>query len=119
MTHEPERTFEDHVEHELLGRFGAANVRRQPQLIATDRRPDFAVEGAFCEFLIELENDFESIWTGIGQATLYAAHRENTVPVVAVPEGHIEEPEAMLIRARTPVVLWEVEYEPDADEAEE
>lgn len=108
MTHEYESEFHETVAAWLEANFGEANVTYEPRLPATGRVPDFWVRDDLCNYAVEVENDWEAVIKGVGQAVLYAAHSPNTVAVVAVPPGHLEQPEASLIAERTSVVLREV-----------
>lgn len=109
MTHESEKSFSDKVEHILNEQFGEENVEEQYYLEESYRFADFWVDTGFIILAIEVENDFEAAFKGISQAYLYAAHDPRAVPVVVVPEGHIEEPEVTMLRGLCTIV--EIEYE--------
>lgn len=112
--HEPEQTFEDWVEALLKERYGDANVERQVRL-ETDRQIDLLAtdETNGVQWAIELENDSGSTLNGTGQCEHYA-HRitkerpENGagIPVLGVPNGHIDADEKQDYMERGTVV-WE------------
>lgn len=105
MTHELEKTFGDRVEEHLVEHYGADNVEREKYLPEPYRFVDFWVSGPVVDLAIEVENDFESLMTGIGQAQLYAAHRD-AVPVVIVPEDHIDHPEMEMVKEQVQVMEY-------------
>lgn len=114
QTHEPEETFEDWAEQRLKDQYGESNVERQVHL-QTDRRIDLLVTDTEreCQWALELENDSGSVLNGKGQCTHYA-HRitkerpENGagIPVLGVPEGHIDADEKQDFMEEG-VVVWE------------
>lgn len=104
MTHEHESEFTEKVEEELESFFGEENVRREVYLPETWRFADFVVQTEFFGFVVEVENDWDSVFKGIGQATLYASHYPNCFPVVVLPEGHTESPEVEYFRRHIPIV---------------
>lgn len=108
MTHEPEWSFSAVVGQWLEGQFPRADITKQQQL-ASGRIPDYVVELDGFHIAVEVENDWEGAIGGVGQAVLYAAHMENTMPMVVVPEGHVEFPEAALLKQRTGVMVVEVD----------
>lgn len=94
MTHESEKSFAEKVGDYLKRLYGDDNVEEQKYLSESARYVDYWVSGPFVDMAIEVENDFESVFTGDGQAIMYAGHGDNVVPVVVVPEGHVQNPEA-------------------------
>lgn len=109
MTHEDERPFHDRLVEHLVTEYGEDAVRTDVYLKETGRWVDVLVETPLVTLALEVENDWESVIMGIGQANLYAAHvEEGAVPVVAVPPGHVEEPEVSLLRRRG-VIIREVD----------
>lgn len=108
MTHESERTFHDRVVVELEQRYGAANVETDKYLQASGRYADVWVDIEPIALAIEIENDWESVATGVGQALLYAQHDARAVPVVIVPPGHVESPERELLARYLPIVEFDV-----------
>jgi hypothetical protein len=109
MAHESEADFEIRVQVALEQMYGAENVERQVVLPASHRRPDFVVEDTLATYYVELESEFDAAIEGVGQSLLYAAHEPQGrgVPVVIVPDGHLDEPEEEFIRHRTPAILLE------------
>lgn len=99
--HEPERPFHQRVVEYFIEEYGAENVETDKYLGEAYRYADVWVEGPLVEFAVEIENDFEAVFKGIGQAELYAAHGSaNTVPVVVVPPDHTDEPDVTMLRER-------------------
>lgn len=108
MTHESEASFQTRVRDYCIGQFGPGNVEPQRYLDATGRYVDLWVETPLLDFAVEIENDFESVPAGVGQALLYAAHAHDAVPVVVVPPAHVDQPEADLLRQTLPVIELDV-----------
>lgn len=106
-----EEEFHKYVAEWLMVEFGAENVEHERYLQTTYRFVDFWVETHLCNYAIEVESNFHSVLTGMGQSMLYAAHEPNTIPVVIVPKGEYDEPEATLIQEKTPVVLYAIDAE--------
>lgn len=99
--HESERTYHDRVYEYLVDHYGADNVETNVYLAETYRFVDIWVHGPVVDYAIEVENDFESAFEGVGQAALYASHEfdnPNVVPVVIVPPDHVAEPEVSMLR---------------------
>lgn len=107
MTHESEKDFKHRVLEELGKIFDYKNVYEDVYLDETERFADAYVEGPFCDFAIEIENDFEAVFKGIGQSILYAKELD-AVPVVIVPEGHVENPEADILNGFVRIVEMDV-----------
>ena len=115
MPHEPERTFKDFLEAQLIDKFGEENVERHHRL-ETDRVVDLLANDPLNphQWAIELENDAGSTLNGTGQARHYA-HRitkerpENgtAIPVLGVPTGHIDADEKQDYM-ETGIVVWEI-----------
>lgn len=74
------------------------HVDEEPVLHDTERRPDFLVRTPFETYVIEAENDFENLYTGIGQVIGYAAETDG-IPIVVLPAGEIEQPEMKYIES--------------------
>lgn len=115
-THEPEDSFTDRIESLYRDRYGDDAVEREKYLGETGRYCDLWVETQDVTLAIEVENDGESVITGVGQVELYAAHSARAVPVVIVPDDHqIDVVERMFYRERTSVVCFEAsDVFPDA-----
>lgn len=103
-SHEPETTFQDHVERYLENKYGEENVERSRYFSESRRYCDLWVDGPVVDLAIEVESRFSSAFKGVGQSVLYAAHEKNAVPIIVVPEDHVEQPEADMIRNRVPIV---------------
>lgn len=104
-SHTDERPFQDKLVEYLENEYGKENVETQKYLTDIDRYEestvrycDIYVKGPFVNFAIETESSFESVWKGKTQVEIYAKLLDGCVPVLAVQEGHIEEPEASIIR---------------------
>lgn len=108
MTHETELTFHGRVVEYLRDEYGRENVESNKYLPDPYRFVDVWVEGPVAPLAIEIENDFESVIAGAGQALVYCAEETNAIPVVIVPPGHVEEPEVSSLRRRLPVVELDV-----------
>lgn len=104
MTHEDEHNIQEEVRGILEGEFGEDNVEEEKYLPETGRFVDFYVETALIDMAIEVENDFESVVTGVGQTLLYAQHELGAVPMVVIPEGHDEQPETDLLRREVAII---------------
>lgn len=100
MTDKSESAFVDKVEAELAYIYGANNVNRNVYLEDTGRYCDLWVEtpARVQDLAIEAENDFESAFGGASQALLYA-YQLDAHPIVIVPPGHVEYPEAFYLSA--------------------
>lgn len=108
--HEPEDDFAVKVEKWLIEQYGEDNVEGNKYLSdehiynidAESRRyVDFWVNGPMCDFAIEVENDFDAAFNGVGQSVVYAAHTfddPNVKRVIILPEDHVEQPEATMMR---------------------
>lgn len=106
MPHQPETEFHKRVKSYLHEKYGENNVVSQAYLEDTGRWADFRVESPLGVIYIEVENDFEAVFKGIGQAELYASHESNARGIVIFPEEHIEEPEYSYLSQSTKVKLF-------------
>lgn len=105
---EPEKTYQERVVDYLIEHYGEDNVEDNEYLSETSRYADVWVEGPVLTLAIEIENDFEAVFKGVGQTIVYAAHSDEAVPVIIIPPGHTEEPEASMIRSRIPLIELDV-----------
>lgn len=108
MVHESEKSFHDKVHEYLIDAYGENNVTSKVYLEESYRFADFWVHTPIVDLAIEVENDFNAVIRGVGQAFLYAAHSKNAVPVVIVPKGHIEQPEVDMLRQRITITELEL-----------
>ena len=108
--HEPEVRFQERLHEHYTEKYGAENVEREKRF-ANGRRADFWVETGDAILAVEAENDADSVIAGTGQTILYATEHERAIPVVAVPAGHIEEPERTQIANQTHVLVIEYDLE--------
>lgn len=79
-----------------------ADVEHEPTL-ESGRRPDFVAHTPFESYVIEVEDGWESVYTGIGQAEGYAGELD-VEPVVVVPADEIEEPEYTHLSSRNTII---------------
>lgn len=108
-----EDEFMSHVESDLHRRVGAENVIREPQL-PSGRIPDFLVDGPFCVWLVEVENEIDNLASGVGQAQLYAGeyadgHDAESVVYIPTPVNDFIELEAARSHVRV------ITLSPEAD----
>lgn len=115
MTHVSEQSFEDYLVAQLEAEHGEDAIHEQYYL-PSGRYVDILVADvdSWQTWAYELENNAGSVLNGSGQAAYYAAEIEsqgfeNTVPVLAVPEGHIDDEERRIIR-QTGVLVREVDF---------
>jgi len=109
MTHVSETSLGDAVREALFDAFGVDTIEGQAHLDQTDRFADFIARRSGAQdivYAVEVENDAESLTTGVGQAQLYAGHFATGVPVVAIPENHVDQPEFDFLRDQTPGVRY-------------
>lgn len=104
----PEDQFTETVASTAERAFGPGSVSANVYDPETERFADLVVATDLVDFVVEVENTFEDVFTGVGQALFYGAALD-AMPVVAIPAGLAEQPETSLIRYRTPVELIEVE----------
>lgn len=100
MTHESETAFREEVAADLAEMYGEEAVEQTKHLDVSGRVVDIYVQtpdGAD-DLAIEVENDFEATFEGHGQTSLYA-HQLDAHPILLIPEGHIEFPEAFYLAA--------------------
>lgn len=90
-----EADFQDAVGTWLREHF--IHVKHEPVLSDTQREPDFVVHTPFETYAVEVEDSFENLYRGLGQAIGYAAEVDG-VPVVVLPATVIEEPEFSYIQ---------------------
>ena len=101
-----EGKFRVGVRHELEKLYGKGKVDTELYLPRTGRYLDIYVDDVF-PLAIEVENDFESVFEGVGQSLLYA-HETDAIPVIVVPEGEIEEPEREILNNYVNIIEIEV-----------
>jgi hypothetical protein len=105
----PEVTVEDLIVEWAIMHFGGANVTRQDYLPESRRVADVMIQTPLVTFAIEIENDFPSVTTGVGQAQRYAAHNpKRFVPVVMVPSGLAQQPELSMDRQRCTIIEFDL-----------
>lgn len=81
------------------------DIEHEVYLSDTGRFVDFVVRTPFERYAIEVEEDFESLTTGIGQTEMYAAELDAT-PVVVIPADVIEQPEFdLLVENAAPIIV--------------
>ena len=80
-----EDAYTDLVEEMLVSRYGEENVERGAYIEEVERFADFIVRAWPVDMAIEVENDFESVFDGVGQALVYAAGQSDMTPVIIRP----------------------------------
>lgn len=73
-------------------------VEEEVRLDSTGHYVDFVAHTPFNSYAIEVENSWDSIYSGIGQAMTYAAETGHD-PVVVFPADEINDTEAHLLRS--------------------
>lgn len=96
MIEQTEQEFAQKVREFLIDVYGEENVHMEYYLGRSERLCDFFVRGPLTKFAIEVENNWEAVYGGAGQAIQYAQEID-AVPVIVVPKGCVEEPERTLI----------------------
>lgn len=79
--------------HDLVAawlREAFVDVVHEPML-PTGREPDFFVSTPWRDYVIEVEDTAESLYTGLGQALVYAAETD-AIPVTVFPADSGVEP---------------------------
>jgi len=117
--HIAEREYHEAVEVYL--RQHLTNVTHEEHFPEANRFADFTGvslpgEDGFgaAWYAVEVENDFSTIYNGVGQALLYAGlsrtefGRENVSPLVILPDEGVEQPEVDVLREHVPIVLFPV-----------
>lgn len=104
MTHEYESEFAEKVGEYLIESYGEENVEQNKFLSESYRFVDFWVDGPVVTLAIEVENDFDAVIEGVGQALMYAGHDDGVVPVVIIPEDHVEHPEVDYLRETVRII---------------
>lgn len=107
MTHDSERNYQERVADWFRSEYGDDSVLTNVYLPKTGRYVDLLVEIPPLSFAIEIENDWEACFKGVGQALLYGAE-SNSIPVVIVPKGHVEEPERAYLSSFVRIVELDV-----------
>lgn len=108
MAHETEKSYADRIEEWLVDTYGRDNVHRDYYLSRTVRYVDFYVNGPLTDFAIEVENDFEAVFKGIGQSLLYAGDIGSATPLIIIPPGHFEEPERTILNNHVTIKELEI-----------
>lgn len=75
-----------------------ADVEAQPTLSETSHRPDYIAHTPFESYVIEVEDSWDSIYEGLGQAHLYAAESGHT-PVAVFPADEVDAEELAILDA--------------------
>lgn len=104
MTHEYENEFARKVGEYLIEQYGEENVEQNKYFSESRRYVDFWVDAPVVSLAIEVENDFDAVMEGVGQSLVYAGHEEGAIPLVIVPEDHVEHPEVDYLRETVRVI---------------
>lgn len=110
-----EYDFESLVEAYFVSEFGEQHVDRQHYFPEMVRYADLMVETPVGDFAIEIERSIDAAIRGVGQCLIYAGPRENSYPMVILPEGAAEGEEIELEFLRRTVPILEFPA-PDAVE---
>lgn len=70
-----------------------ADVEHEPT-IESGREPDFVVHTPFQSYVLEIENTFDDIYNGVGQAAVYSVEM-GLERIVVVPADTIDEPDLL------------------------
>lgn len=99
MSELSEADFGEQVIDFFAGEFGEDAVDTEVHIdtIDTDRYLDILVDLDHTRLCVELKIDFTAAIEGVGQAALYAAHIDNGLPVVLVPESGLNRMERLLL----------------------
>lgn len=108
MPHELERPFHDRVTEYLREHYGDENVEQNKYLADPYRFVDIWVDGPLVDYAIEVEDTFDGVIRGVGQAQIYSYEGKDAVPVVVVPPDHVEHPEVDALRERIEVIELDV-----------
>lgn len=107
MTHEyTDEELVDEVESFLQEYYGEDHVDRQYYLEETYRFVDLVAWTPMGTLVIETEDHGSEMFEGAGQAMFYAAHFDNGIPILVVPEDQMERPEVDYVRRFMTVVPW-------------
>jgi len=75
------------------------DIEHEPTLPETRHEPDFRVHTVFDAYVVEVEDGWDSVYTGIGQAFLYAQETDSesvlVLPADAVDPDDVEYVEAI------------------------
>lgn len=112
MTHLSEAAFVESLQERFERQFGADAIEREYWCDDTGCFADFWVDVGDLILAIEVENDEDSVRSGVAQALEYAANDPRAVPVVYVPAGHVERAQVQALRSVCPIVEVDVD---DAD----
>lgn len=115
MGHETEEQFQDKLVKHFEDIYGEDNIETQKYLsdiyrYSEDARRfcDIWIDGPVVDFAIEVESNFEACFKGISQAELYSKFGDNAVPLVALHEDHIKEPELSILKESAYIVVFDV-----------
>lgn len=75
-------------------------------VLPSGRRPDFIAYTHWESYVIEVENGFDSIQEGIGQARMYASETGHT-PIVILPADDLQQPEYDNLQADPDAPIFE------------
>jgi len=88
----------------LQSLFGADAVEHEKYLDGTSAYADYWVNLGVVILAIEVENDADSVRSGVAQALEYAQNDDRAVAVVITPEGHVEQAQADQLRDICPII---------------
>jgi len=100
-----EATFADRVVTPRLETlFGSDAVEHERYLDGTGGYADYWVDLGVVTLAIEVENDADSVRSGVAQALEYAQNDDRALPAVITPEGCVDEAQADQLRDICPIV---------------
>lgn len=100
-----EAEFHDRVvTPRLQSRFGADAVEHEQYLEETTAYADYWVDLGVVILAIEVENDADSVRSGVAQALEYAQNDDRAVPLVITVEGHVDAAQADQLRDICPII---------------
>jgi len=100
-----EAEFRDSVvSPRLQSLFGAEAVEDEKYLDGTGAYADYWVDLDVVILAIEVENDADSVRSGVAQALEYAQNDDRALPALITPEGHVEQAQADQLRDICPII---------------
>ena len=115
MGHELEESFQERLVDHFKDIYGEGNIETQKYLSDIDRYSEKArrfcdiwIDGPVVDFAVEVESNFEACFKGISQAELYSKFEDDTVPLVALHEDHVKEPELSILKEDANVVVFNI-----------
>ena len=105
------------VQPRLEALFGVDAVEHEKYLGTTGSFADYWVDLDLFVLAIEVENDADSVRSGVAQALEYAQNDDRALPAVITPEGCVDEAQADQLRDICPIVELPIPADVDAAES--